>query len=304
MKRTLIKAALNRATGMDSILVKGWVRTRRDSKGFSFLEINDGSCLKNMQVIVDESRPSLSPAQGCRHRSGPGGGGRPRGVTRRRPEVGGQGLGAAPAGYGRPGNLSAAEEASHRRVPAHDRPPATANQQIRGAFPHPLGGRLRRAPLLPGQGVFPSSHPDPHRFRLRGRRRNVPGVNPAALPAGPPARGKPFRRGFLRQGGQPHGFRPARGRAVRLRAGQRLHLRAHLPCRKFQHAPACRGVLDDRAGDGLCRHRRRHGPGRGTGQGDDPACDGELPRGSRAVRQVRRQEPARRPSTPSWPRPT
>lgn len=32
----------------------GWVRTRRDSKaGFSFLEINDGSCLGNIQVIVD-----------------------------------------------------------------------------------------------------------------------------------------------------------------------------------------------------------------------------------------------------------
>ncbi|MDO8944814.1 MAG: asparagine--tRNA ligase [Desulfobacterales bacterium] len=59
MKRTLIKAALNRATGMDSILVKGWVRTRRDSKGFSFLEINDGSCLKNMQVIVDETAPAF-----------------------------------------------------------------------------------------------------------------------------------------------------------------------------------------------------------------------------------------------------
>jgi asparaginyl-tRNA synthetase len=59
MQRTLIKAALNRATGMDSILVKGWVRTRRDSKGFSFLEINDGSCLKNMQVIVDETAPAF-----------------------------------------------------------------------------------------------------------------------------------------------------------------------------------------------------------------------------------------------------
>jgi asparaginyl-tRNA synthetase len=59
MKRTLIKTALNRATGMDGILLKGWVRTRRDSKGFSFLEINDGSCLKNMQVIVDETAPAF-----------------------------------------------------------------------------------------------------------------------------------------------------------------------------------------------------------------------------------------------------
>ena len=31
----------------------GWVRTKRDSKAFSFLEINDGSCLSNLQVVVD-----------------------------------------------------------------------------------------------------------------------------------------------------------------------------------------------------------------------------------------------------------
>jgi len=36
--------------------VRGWVRTRRDSKGgFSFLEINDGSCLGNIQAIADQS---------------------------------------------------------------------------------------------------------------------------------------------------------------------------------------------------------------------------------------------------------
>jgi asparaginyl-tRNA synthetase len=33
------------------------VRTKRDSKNFSFLEVNDGSCLKNMQIVVDESVP-------------------------------------------------------------------------------------------------------------------------------------------------------------------------------------------------------------------------------------------------------
>ena len=46
---------LHSETAMDSVLVKGWVRTRRDSKGFSFIEINDGSCLKNMQVLANTS---------------------------------------------------------------------------------------------------------------------------------------------------------------------------------------------------------------------------------------------------------
>jgi asparaginyl-tRNA synthetase len=38
---------------LDSVSIQGWVRTRRDSKKFSFIEINDGSCLANIQVIVD-----------------------------------------------------------------------------------------------------------------------------------------------------------------------------------------------------------------------------------------------------------
>ena len=55
MTRSKIKQLLNSKTGKDNVLIKGWVKTRRDSKGFSFLEINDGSCLKNIQVIADTS---------------------------------------------------------------------------------------------------------------------------------------------------------------------------------------------------------------------------------------------------------
>ena len=39
--------------------MKGWVRTRRDSKGFSFLEMNDGSCLANLQAVVDAGTPGV-----------------------------------------------------------------------------------------------------------------------------------------------------------------------------------------------------------------------------------------------------
>ena len=53
MKRSKIQELLRAARPKDPVLVKGWVRTRRDAKGFSFLEINDGSCLKNIQVIAD-----------------------------------------------------------------------------------------------------------------------------------------------------------------------------------------------------------------------------------------------------------
>ena len=37
------------------ITVYGWVRTKRESKTFTFLEINDGSAVNNLQVIVDHS---------------------------------------------------------------------------------------------------------------------------------------------------------------------------------------------------------------------------------------------------------
>jgi asparaginyl-tRNA synthetase len=55
--RTLIKHILAATEPMDQVTVKGWVRTRRDAKGFSFLEVNDGSCLASLQVVVDAGTP-------------------------------------------------------------------------------------------------------------------------------------------------------------------------------------------------------------------------------------------------------
>jgi asparaginyl-tRNA synthetase len=55
--RILIKQVLASSEPRESIQVKGWVRTRRDAKGFSFLEVNDGSCLANLQVIVNTGVP-------------------------------------------------------------------------------------------------------------------------------------------------------------------------------------------------------------------------------------------------------
>jgi asparaginyl-tRNA synthetase len=52
-----IKEALASNNPIDDITISGWVRTRRDSKGFSFLSINDGSCLANIQAIVDDGIP-------------------------------------------------------------------------------------------------------------------------------------------------------------------------------------------------------------------------------------------------------
>jgi asparaginyl-tRNA synthetase len=63
--RTLIKHALAATAARDSILVQGWIRTRRDAKGLSFLELNDGSCLSNIQVVCDTGRTGYPDLAHC-----------------------------------------------------------------------------------------------------------------------------------------------------------------------------------------------------------------------------------------------
>jgi asparaginyl-tRNA synthetase len=54
-KLTVAQARLRDSAGQE-VIVRGWIRTRRDSKaGFSFLEINDGSSLGNLQVLAEAS---------------------------------------------------------------------------------------------------------------------------------------------------------------------------------------------------------------------------------------------------------
>lgn len=54
-KRIKIASLLKAEQPMDKVLVKGWVKTRRDAKEFSFIELNDGSCLKNIQIIANNN---------------------------------------------------------------------------------------------------------------------------------------------------------------------------------------------------------------------------------------------------------
>ncbi len=42
------------------ITVEGWVRTVRDSKTFGFIELNDGSFFKNIQIVFDDTLEFLS----------------------------------------------------------------------------------------------------------------------------------------------------------------------------------------------------------------------------------------------------
>ena len=55
MKMTVSQARFKESAGRE-VTLEGWVRTRRDSKGgFSFIEVNDGSCFGNIQVVAPAS---------------------------------------------------------------------------------------------------------------------------------------------------------------------------------------------------------------------------------------------------------
>ncbi len=60
-----------KATVGSTVTVKGWVRTRRDSKaGFSFINIHDGSCFDGIQIIAEQTLPNyqddiLKLGSGC-----------------------------------------------------------------------------------------------------------------------------------------------------------------------------------------------------------------------------------------------
>ena len=54
MDRTTVAEARREESIGKDVILQGWVRTRRDSKGgFSFLELNDGSCFGNVQILAE-----------------------------------------------------------------------------------------------------------------------------------------------------------------------------------------------------------------------------------------------------------
>ena len=53
VKRTEIKTLLQSTSYGNEVNVKGWVRTKRGSKNVAFIALNDGSTIKNVQVVVE-----------------------------------------------------------------------------------------------------------------------------------------------------------------------------------------------------------------------------------------------------------
>ena len=57
-KRVLLKDIYKSAESFadKKVTVMGWARTIRDSKAFGFIELNDGSCFKNVQVVFEREK--------------------------------------------------------------------------------------------------------------------------------------------------------------------------------------------------------------------------------------------------------
>ncbi|MEN9233252.1 MAG: asparagine--tRNA ligase [Gloeomargarita sp. DG02_4_bins_56] len=64
MQATPIQTLLTTVAPDTPVVAQGWIRTRRELKDLCFLELNDGSCLANLQVLVPRSSPLYDLASG------------------------------------------------------------------------------------------------------------------------------------------------------------------------------------------------------------------------------------------------
>lgn len=65
IRRDRIINILKNGTAGQSVTVCGWVRSRRESKAFAFLVLNDGSCQMTLQCVVDQGIPGFELLSRC-----------------------------------------------------------------------------------------------------------------------------------------------------------------------------------------------------------------------------------------------
>ncbi len=62
MQRTRISEIFTSDSPMGEALVQGWVKTRRTSRSVSFVQVSDGSTLRDLQVVISEDSPAYAVA--------------------------------------------------------------------------------------------------------------------------------------------------------------------------------------------------------------------------------------------------
>ena len=257
---TSIRDALQSAAPIDAIRVQGWVRTRRDSKDFSFIELNDGSSLRNLQIIAKkDALPNYADMQ----RLSTGASLIVSGAL-----VASQGKGQrwelVAAEHRdrrrRRRHLSAAEEGTHAGVFARDRASASSLESCSAAsFACEAGSRLPFTSFSRSAVSFTSTRRSSPEAIAKARASCF--AFPRIDSDNPPRRKRRNRllAGFFRPTNVSDRQRSTRGRGVRVRAIQGLHLWPDVPRGELQHVAARQRVLDDRAGNGVLRSYRQHG---------------------------------------------
>ena len=232
-----------------AITVLGWVKTVRVSKAVAFVEINDGSCMGNLQAVVadPDKYPVLEKLlTGASVR-----------VKGKLVASQGQGqkyelavetldmIGEADPTYPLQKKRHTFE---YLREIAHLRPRTNTFGAV-GRIKSKIAYAIHK--YYQERGFFYVHTPLITSSDCEGAG-DMFRVTTLDLDKHP-AQGRQDRLGrrFLRLGNLPLRVGAARGRIDGDRAGRYLHIRADFPRRKLQHQPPCLGVLDDRTGNGL-----------------------------------------------------
>lgn len=175
MQRTEIKEALRCTSYGQPINVRGWVRSRRGNKNVSFIALNDGSTIKNIQIVVDLQQfteEQLKPVTTGACISATGtlvesqGAGQTVEIQLTELEVYGT---ADPEKY--PLQKKGLSMEFLRTVGS----PASAHQHLRRRIPHPPPYGDGYPHLLPSARLLLLPYAAHHGQRLRGCRPDVPG---------------------------------------------------------------------------------------------------------------------------------
>ena len=202
------------------VTVRGWVRTRRDSKaGLSFLQVHDGSCFDPIQVVAPATLPNYqSEVLHLDHRLRR----RRHGHAGREPGQGAGGRGPGRRGRGgrlgrRPRDLPGLSRSGTRfeylREVAHLRPRTNTFGAV-ARVRHCLAMAVHR--FFHERRLLLGPHADHHRQRRRGRRRDVPrhDARPRQPAAHAPTGKVDFSQDFFGTRGLPDRLRPAQRRGL------------------------------------------------------------------------------------------
>lgn len=162
----LIKEILNSQHPIPELTARGWVRTRRASgKAFCFVEINDGSCLANLQVIAANDLPNYNEVESLQTGAS---------VAVSGSLVPSQGKGQKWELQARSlsivGNADESyplqKKGTQCGVPQEHRPSEATHQSLRQRVPGAQPYGLRHPQFFSGAGISICAYPDHHRQRL------------------------------------------------------------------------------------------------------------------------------------------